>query len=29
LCLDNYNKLIRNLLLDSYNPLEISSSWYW
>ena len=28
-CLDDDNKLIRNLILDSNNPVEMISSGYW
>ena len=28
-CLDNDNKLIRNLILDSNNPVEMIPSGYW
>jgi len=28
-CLDNDNNLLRNLILDSNNPLEMIPSGYW
>ena len=28
-CLDNDNKLLKNLILDSNNPLEMIPSGYW
>ena len=28
-CLDNDNKLIRNIILDSNNPVEMIPSGYW